>query len=302
MQDQLEFSFIPFADVEPNARFVQSKHKFAWQPIGAGHVWIQDVEIEVRPDQKVKAKIAWRLTNTPNRGGAPQVTGEVSSPGWTDDEIGEHFSGRAHKALTAAEWETYKFVALSAISLRFVRPVPKRLYVHLTPKDYAQAEASGLLGKGMPSAKCILLPPYAEGRIWATPYTLEQLRNPALGWRIRRFLTGIDPSKLAQMEHTIVIEGQAARSFAIAFGPRFSLEPLGSLKGLGPQFYYRGQLRYVAGQAISRVDKSLSLSFANAPLRHLLLRAGELDRLVVYGSVPGGMVYYIYVLRSASDE
>ena len=169
LQEQLEHALIPLVDIEANSRFVpsQSIYSGVWSlyglmgsfPIAAGHVWIQDVEITQADGRSVKAKVVFRLVDTPNNGGPPHVIGEAFSALWTDEELSARFSGKARLGIRAGEIAMYKYIAWSAIGLYFVRPIPSRLYVHLTAQDYAQVAESGLLGTGMPSVRQALLYP-----------------------------------------------------------------------------------------------------------------------------------------------
>lgn len=160
----------------------------------------------------------------------------------------------------------------------------RKLYVHLTESDYEAVCANGYLGRGYQGAKGVFLPPFDEGRIWATRYTLDELQGA------RGILAGIDPGTLAKMTRTIQITDEAASGFSLAVGPGYSLNPFGWLKAGGGQYQFRGLLPYQPGEAISTLDAARYFSTG----QQAIYRLGELERLGIYSSPPIGVGIYYY--------
>lgn len=155
----------------------------------------------------------------------------------------------------------------------------RTLYVHVRESDYQQVLRTGFLGRGYRGARRILGPPFDEGRIWATPYTREQFT----GWRAA--LSGFRGKDLAQLTRTITITDEAADAFSLAFGPRFSWNPYGWLKGFGRQYQFRGQLPYQSGMTIRSLAGASRYTFA----QNVVFGLGELERLGIYsGAIAGG--------------
>lgn len=155
---------------------------------------------------------------------------------------------------------------------------PDRLFVHLRTDQYDAVVSSGFLGRSYQGASKVLLPPFDEGRIWATAYSREQLR----GFRgaIRSLSEGINPLTVGARTKTIELTGEAAAAFTRPRGTGFSYNVFGWLKGtVGTQRQFRGQLRHLGSDTISSLDGSVL--YTAPQLR--VFRAGEFERLGIYG-------------------
>lgn len=155
---------------------------------------------------------------------------------------------------------------------------PDRLFGHLRPDQYDAVVSSGFLGRGYQGASKVLLPPFDEGRIWATAYSREQLR----GFRgaIRGLSEGINLLTVRARTKTIELTGEAAAAFTRPRGTGFSYNVFGWLKGtVGTQRQFRGQLRYFSSDTVSSLDGSVL--YTAPQLR--VFKAGEFERLGIYG-------------------
>lgn len=150
--------------------------------------------------------------------------------------------------------------------------------MHLRKEQYDAVVNGGFLGKGYQGGSKILLPPFDEGRIWATAYSREQLK----GFRgmFRSLTEGINPLTVGIRTHTIELTGEVAAAFARPRGIGFSHNVFGWLKGtVGTQRQFRGQLRFIDNSTISSLDGAVY--YTGAQMR--MLRAGEWTRMGLYG-------------------
>jgi hypothetical protein len=193
-------------------------------------------------------------------------------------------------AFGPAAWRAVRTCVPSVRSALSIFRRPSRLYVHLTEHDYQEVLKTGYLGHPMPTAREVLLWPLAEGRIWATPYSLAQLRRT----RLLAFLSGLAPRRLSRLQHTIELTDEAASVFTLAFGPTFSAQVFGWSKAAGRQFRFRGRRVYKWSGSVSSLDGAILWNARQTAL----LRAGEVERLALMLGVPTAIAVGI---AAASD-
>lgn len=153
------------------------------------------------------------------------------------------------------------------------------LYVHLTEEQYQKALANGTLGRGFLGS---LLD---EGRIWATPYSQQELQG--IGGFLRKLSFGLNP--FTKRSYAVEISGEAAAAFKLPFGPEFSWNAWGWTKGLlGNQYQFRGTLPF-SGGPITSLAGANGYSAAQMAFYRFgeLTRFGVLSGLMAFGSKSG---------------